>query len=286
MDSGDIEDIMPKRRNPVDLNRLLPRSGNPALDALADAAVQRAAGHVFGMLPPAAQEVAGALYSTLTEQPPPTAQQNPAAPAPGEVARFMQSVADLESGVIPILGRKGMGKSSLSFKLGQTYHDRGRPVYVVGVRQDLLDVFGFQELDPNQVDQLPVGSVVIVDDAGVISGNRDYSAEASRRLQAFLIITRHKDTILIWSNINASLVNVHLLNADVFFLKPQSEIGEDLERTSLRKISQQAEAAFAGKPDEVLKGMAYAHSESLGFRGTIRYTPPRGWSEKVSKNKA
>ncbi len=294
---------MPRRRsfqlNPAVLltPALWPKTGSPPID-LAIANGARALGsHVLAQMNPQVAALAGALADAVREnaaRPAAVALSNPiitTIPNGGSTLgndkpKFMRGLAEMKSGVISIIGKKGSGKSVLSFKLGEMWKRQGRKVYVVGVSAVLLKRFGFLELSPDDVDTIPANSIIIIDDAGLSFGQLDGASSSSKRLQKFLIITRHKSSILVWNNIMSRLVSWALLDSDVFFVKPRSRIGAKQERPELQEILEEADAAFKGMTPEEQQQHAYAYSDPLNYSGLISYTPASGWNERVSRNKA
>jgi hypothetical protein len=277
---------MPRRRNPLDLDSWLPRTGNPSLDALARNGVERAAAHLYGQLPPNAQQFVSTLAGAFAGSSVPvmSVQRNPImSPAPaGDSGRFLAELLALPAGLFVTLGRRGSGKTAFDLKLAQAYHRQGRPVFVIGMPQRVLSRFGFREITPDRLDALPNGSVLVIDDVALFFSNRDYAKAGL--LHKLIIESRHRRIVIIVNAHNSALVDKYLLEATALFLKPSSSVTQDLQRGGVRELIKRADAAFTQIPREVRKGRIYAASDELEFEGMLAYTPPDGWSQAVSEH--
>lgn len=273
-------------RNP--LQQLVPRTGNPALDAMIENGLAQAAAYGIAQLPANAQQLAGTLMQGLSAAPAATAVVRNPAPAAqrgpgGDKARFLAELLALPAGLFVTLGRRGSGKTSFDLKLAQEYHERQRrPVFVVGMPQRVLTRFDFRETTPDALDALPNGAVLVIDDVALFFSNRDYASAGL--LHKLIIKSRHRRIVIIVNAHNSALVDKYLFEATALFLKPSSSITQDLQRGGVRDLIKRADAALARVPREVRKGRIYAASDELEFEGLLSFTPPRGWSRAVSEH--
>lgn len=278
------------KRNPLHPATLLPRTGNPYIDGLLEQGLQRAGAVLLEQLPPGVQrmvgEINGAMAQSETAHPEPVegrTMQNPSGPV-GDKGRFMRELAGLHDGLFLALGRRGSGKTALCLKLAQMYHNQDRPVYVIGIPQAALNGFGFRALEPEALSKLPNGCVLVIDDVALFFSNRDYAKAGT--LHEAIIASRHRDIILIMNAHNSALIDKYLMEATAVFLKPASSMTDDLQRSGLRMLVARSNAAFKGMRPAEYRGKVYAASDDLNFEGMLEFTPPRGWSERVSKHRS
>ena len=276
--------------NPFDPSTWLPKTGNPAIDRAIRQAAGRAGGAVLDALSPRAREavemVGGALRSRDAVVANPAEHPRIGGPPANGKDRFIGELLALQTGVIVILGRKGSGKTSLSLSLGQQYHERGRRVFVINIPQQQVGPLGFREVAAEDIERIPNGSVIVIDDTILSFDNRSYASDAAKALHKLLALARHKDQIVIANSQNSALLDRYLLEADVYFFKPSSAFSRERERKELLPLVQQADRELLRYDRDARKALVYVYSDVLEWQGLLRYSPPRGWSERLSKNKA
>ena len=181
-----------------------------------------------------------------------------------------------------VAGELGSGKTAFSFKLAQELH---RPLTAIGIPADILGRWG-RAIKPEEILDVPDGSTVLIDDAGLMFGSLDYNREASQRLHDLISIRRQRRLVIIANTVNTGVSDRYLLEADAVFCKPPSLLFSETERTKVSQLMREVKAAFSGMDEAEVKRHMYCASDLFSFVGMIEYGLPRGWNENISFNKA
>lgn len=199
----------------------------------------------------------------------------------GKRDRFLSALRERQSGVYPIVGAKGSGKTAYAFALAEHLD---RPTYAANVAESTLP-YWVEAVDVDDVGSLEPGAVVIVDDAGQVASSRDYHSARARALEDLVSVVRHRRLVLISTTTLSNLVHRSLLDGDALFLKPPSLFGVRAERRELRDLLEIAAEAFAEYGGDRRRTI-FAVSDDPPFTGLISYDLPRGWSDELSHNKS
>ncbi len=185
------------------------------------------------------------------------------------------------NGIIGVLGARGTGKTALSLAIAQFLN---RPIYAIGISPQAMDDLG-TSIGPDEIDTVPDGSTIIIDDAGLSFGTRDYAQEASQKLHDLLATVRHRDIMIIANSTSSATMDRYLLDADIIFLKPVSRFHAEAERRGIQKFMDKATEVLLSIPESQRQSYAYVISDVYNFEGLIYYHLPRGFNERISKNK-
>lgn len=198
--------------------------------------------------------------------------------------RFIKALVNMETALLLILGAKGTGKTALSMRLLDLYGEHGKKLYALSIGNLPTHIQGIEDLE-----ELPNGSAVVLDDTNILFSNTSYYTDAGRMLHKLITLARHKELIIIANSHQSAAVNRYLLQADALFLKPQNTLVEAYERRALLRLVQEAASAYRGMSLDEMRGCVYAVGISAylpPFRGLIAYLPPDWFDNRVSKNKA
>lgn len=196
--------------------------------------------------------------------------------------RFVRWWDGLPSGLAVVLGARGSGKTALTTRLAER---RGRPTYVLGMPQSVLPDSGqWQAIGPENVEQIPNRSTVIIDDAGLYVDSHKWGSDLNELVRSLVMTLRHREIILIVNSQYASSINKYVLDADALFLRPPGMLWRAIERPELTAIFEQAEAAFASLEASERRTVALVLSPV--FQGGIVYAPPTWYGDAQSRNKA
>lgn len=186
-----------------------------------------------------------------------------------------------ESLIIPIIGRRGSGKSALGFTLMENLHAKeGRKAYVMGVKQQVLPDW-IKSVD--EISQVENGGLVLIDEGAVTFSSRDSMSSKNKELGKLLAIARHKDMTLLLITQNTGMMDKNVMNlTDTLLLKEGSLLQEKMERPVMKQFYQKVKKAFDEIPKAERKSHVYVFDDE--FEGMISTQLPSFWSSKVSKS--
>ena len=98
--------------------------------------------------------------------------------------------------LIMVFGKKGSGKSTLETKLALKYARKGRPVYCD--RPGVPGTYYFRTEDVG-ICEFPPGSVVMVDEAGMVWDSRDFKNFKVQTRDYFKLQRHYKNTVYLFS---------------------------------------------------------------------------------------
>lgn len=98
--------------------------------------------------------------------------------------------------LIMVFGKKGSGKSTLETKLALRYARKGRPVFCD--RPGVPGTYYFQTKDVG-ICEFPPGSVIMVDEAGMVWDNRDFKNFKNQTRDYFKLQRHYKNTVYLFS---------------------------------------------------------------------------------------
>ncbi len=197
----------------------------------------------------------------------------------GSSSGFNQHL-EKESKIIAIAGKRGSGKSALGFRLMENINAKGRPCFVLGVKQAVLPIWIKTIEDINEVAN---NGVVLVDEGAISFGSRNSMSKQNKQLAELLAIARHKDLSLIFITQNTGMIDKNILNlCDTIILKEGSLLQEKMERSAMKDLYTTANQAFTTATDK--KACFYIFDDQ--FEGLASFVLPSFWSAGVSKSRA
>ena len=255
--------------------------GPSLLEALDKATPMVSSSHpvpIVAPLPPTeSRDWAKLLYEVL-----PSESGAPATPiwTPPPDAQWREIV--LDPSVIIILGRRGSGKSGLGFRQLELFRDRAAP-YVVGLpaaaQKYLPEWIGVMD----RVEDVPEGSVVLVDEAYLTLHARSSMSADGRGIGAIVNLSRQRRQTLVFVVQEARQLDVNIISqADVIAIKELSEISREFERRELRVFTDKARAAFAGLSGD-RRRWTWVYSEAAGNVGLVQNELASFWSSALSR---
>lgn len=238
----------------AEIVKYIPRTGSPMLDGLVRMGASLAIKSMHG-----------------------ADENNPDGLSPDE---FIQKLTRQQFGLYLIAGPRGSGKTAMSIWLAQKM---GRPTYALNMPVTMPWI---RQLKPDQLESIPPGSVVILDDSGMVVSSRDYNTKVADALRELVQLARHEEITLIANTGVTALVNRYLLDCDALFLKRPSEMTAIIERRGLERLLREVRDAFTAIPLEQEKSYIYAISGTWRFKGMIYYPLPEGYTSAISINKS
>ena len=184
--------------------------------------------------------------------------------------------------VVLIVGKRGSGKSALGYRLLELFRYRASP-YLVGApdqaRKLLPEWIG---LAPT-LEELPLKSVALVDEAYVRYHSRRSMADGSIAMSQMLNLSRQRDQTLIFVSQEARQVDRNVASsANVVVFKDLGILQLEFERKELRKIANDAREALATAQGNRQR-WSYAYSPDADFLGLIENELPSFWKPQLSR---
>lgn len=169
-----------------------------------------------------------------------------------------------EGAVIVILGTRGTGKTELAYRLAEFID---KPIYAVSPEQNPRPDF-IQRIKLEEINTIPPGSTLILDDAPTYISSRDYHEALVREVEKIIPVVRHEKKLhLIVISQSGSFIDKWTLDAEAVFLKPPSILIMDVERPGIRKIYQVANQYFEGQNSDWVRRHAFMVTPT--WRGII-----------------
>jgi len=183
--------------------------------------------------------------------------------------------------ILLLLGRRGSGKTALGFRLLEIFRYKLMP-YVIGLPSQcaplLPDWMGVKE----SLEDVPSGSISLVDEASLSNHARDWAKAESRDLCRLLNLSRQQDKTIIFSTQQGRQINLDIASsANVIALKNPGMLQSEFERPALRQIVSDAKLAFETISGD-RKKWSYVYSPDAGFNGLVENILPTFWSQKLS----
>jgi len=184
--------------------------------------------------------------------------------------------------IVLLLGGRGSGKTALGFRLLELFRYKLIP-YVIGLPSQrahlLLDWVGIEE----RLEDVPSGSISLVDEAYLSNHARDWAKAESRDLCRLLNLSRQQDKTIIFIAQQGRQINLDIASsANVIALKSPGMLQSEFERPALRQIVSDAKLAFETISGD-RKKWSYVYSPDAGFNGLVENILPTFWSQKLSR---
>ena len=179
------------------------------------------------------------------------------------------------------LGGRGSGKTAWGFRLLEIFKNKLAP-YVIALQKQceglLLDWIGIS----NSLEEVPPGSISLVDEAYLTSHARDWVKVESREICRLLNLSRQQKKSMLSISQQSRHLNLDIVSsANVIVVKNPGMLHPSFERPELRKIMAEAKLAF-----DSIKGntqaWSYVYSLDASFSGLVENSLPSFWSNKLS----
>jgi len=202
----------------------------------------------------------------------------------GQKRAFFRRFGSQGYGIYLVLGARGTGKTALALRLAEILKS---PTYVVGIPKSVVPEGIMVTTIERLVDEAPNGSVVIIDDASLWVSPSEARSPEMYALQDLINICRHVDMTIILTGQQSASLYKYVTDADAIFLKPPSLLFKEFERPEVAKLFSLAQAAFNEIPlHEKTKRLRSVFVVAPEFVGMMEFDMPKGFTDKLSKNKA
>ncbi len=187
-----------------------------------------------------------------------------------------------EGKVVIIAGSRGSGKTCLGAKMAEFASASFRmPIFWIGLPPEARQLLPNWVTLANDPMQCPVGSLILVDEAGLEYCATLFSTSHNRFMSALLMICRQRHCSLVFCVQSTADIDLRILRqSDTVIFKQLSLNQVETERPSVRKRAARAELAFKGMSKMECLESAYICDKS--WEGVIRFSPPSFWSEGLS----
>lgn len=187
-----------------------------------------------------------------------------------------------EGKVVIIAGGRGSGKTCLAAKMAEFASASFRmPIFWVGLPPEARQLLPNWVTLVNDPMQCPVGSFILVDEAGLEYCATLFSTSHNRFMSALVMICRQRHCSLVFCVQSTADIDLRILRqSDTVIFKQLSLNQLETERPSVRKRAARAELAFKGMSKMECLESAYICDKS--WEGVIRFSPASFWSEGLS----
>lgn len=184
--------------------------------------------------------------------------------------------------IVLLLGGMGSGETALGFRLLELFRYKLTP-YIIGLPSQCAhlppDWIGIEE----RLEDVPSGSISLVDEAYLSNHARDWAKAESRDLCRLLNLSRQQNKTIIFSTQQGRQINLDIASsANVIALKNPGMLQSEFERPALRQIVSDAKLAFETISGD-RKKWSYVYSPDAGFNGLVENILPTFWSQKLSR---
>jgi len=197
----------------------------------------------------------------------------------GDLNQWENNFYESDNKIGIILGARGSGKTAFGIKLLENTHTKNKKkCYAMGFEEsempDWIDVV-------DNISQIKNDSVVLIDEGGVLFSSRKSMTNLNKMLTDLILISRHKNIIIIFISQNSSNLDVNIIRqADFLVLKPSSLLQKDFERKIIGKLYDFLSKDF--KKYQNIPGITYIYSDP--FRGFVTNPLPSFWKASISKS--
>lgn len=179
--------------------------------------------------------------------------------------------------IMLIIGKRGSGKTALGFRLLEMLSGKRKAYYLGKAKLP----WWISQVD--NIDKIKNNSLVLVDEAAISFSSRESMSQSNKFLSKLMAIARHKNLTLIIITQNSAMLDLNILRlADTLLFKEPSLLQAKFERKAIADLFKKAEQAFEKIKDKDKKKYAYIIDDE--FEGTISFSLPEFWTEKLSKS--
>lgn len=181
-----------------------------------------------------------------------------------------------------ILGKRGSGKSCLSYRIAEHLRSRA-PVYVVAL-PDLSKKYlpGWMGMVCT-LEDLPNNSIGIVDEAYILYHSRLSMTVAAKEMSIAINLSRQKNQTIVFVSQDSMQIDRNILGAaDVIIFKEPSLLQTKIDRPEIRSMLEKASLAFQEISGDRRK-WAYVFSQAKGEIGLIESGIPTFWTDGLSR---
>lgn len=184
--------------------------------------------------------------------------------------------------LILVLGKRGSGKSALSYYLAEI-NRFGLTPYVVGVpeskRHLLPDWIGIV----STLEEAPLGAIVIVDESYLLYHARGSTTQESKEMSKLINLSRQKEQTIVFVSQESRSIDKNIASsANVIIFKEPGILQAEFERPELNRLAKKASEAFASINGNK-QSYSYVHSPDANSSGLIKNELPSFWKPELGR---
>jgi len=185
--------------------------------------------------------------------------------------------------IILIIGQRRSGKSVLGYGICEKFHEeREIPIYVVSLPKEKHHLLPDWLIPIDDIEELPENCLAIIDEGSLKYHAYKWNKKETEVMDRIISVSGQKKQTIIFILHHTTKFAVNLLREiNLLLIKKPALLQSRLERSSLRKIIEEAEKEFKKLPRDEIKKNTYVISED--FTGFIRNKLPKFWSEDLSE---
>ncbi|MFC1998921.1 helicase HerA-like domain-containing protein [Chloroflexota bacterium] len=184
--------------------------------------------------------------------------------------------------VVLVVGKRNSGKSALAFRQLELYRNK-LGLYVLKAPEHLEKLLPEWIGIKDVLEDIPSGSMVLVDEAHLLFNARDSQSPNNREISRIVNLARHKGLSIIFVTQEARNIDKNIVSAaDVLVFKDMGILQSEFDRPQLRALAEKAKQAFNNINGNRNK-FSYVYSPNADFEGLLENDLPTFWSNKLSK---
>ena len=185
--------------------------------------------------------------------------------------------------VVLIIGRRRFGKSALGNYILETFHnERHIPAFIVSFPKEKRLLLPDWITPVETFDEVPENSVCLIDEGSLKHHAHLWNQKETVVMDRMISVSgQKKQTIIFITHTMRKFAVTLLLEVDLLLCKQPSLLHSKLERSEVRKLTQEIYAEFRKLPKDQIKKSYYVISDE--FQGFLRNPLPSYWSEDLSE---
>lgn len=184
--------------------------------------------------------------------------------------------------VVLTIGGRGKGKSALNHRLLQLFRFRSQ-CFVLGMPQQALKYLPEWLGVVSNLDEVPDGSTVVVDEAHLQYNARDSHKQMNREISRIIALSRQKRLTLLIISQQARTIDINIASsADVLIIKEPEPLEVKFERSEITELIKTAVEKFQSITKNRAK-WSLVYSPASGFFDMLTNELPSYWSDQLSR---
>ena len=187
-----------------------------------------------------------------------------------------------QTGVIVVLGHRGMGKSALAWWLLENLHTRRRlKTVVVGMPKSKRGLVPDWVEHVDTINKLPEGAIILLDEAALRFSSRRSQTDVNLVISGLVALSRQRKQIILLVCHTARMLDIELIfDSDLVVYKLPSVAHVKFERKETAEYTLKARQALLKLKSP--RSWAYVIDFHQGREGLLKNRLPSFWSEGLS----
>lgn len=187
-----------------------------------------------------------------------------------------------QGSVVLIIGKPGSGKSALGYFLLERFQRRAS-CYVINLPRRAHHLLPPQIGVYRSLEDAPLDSVLLVDEAAAQFSSRMSSSEKNQKLLEIVSLARQRNQIIIFICQEASYLDITILRGlSTLIIKEPAPLQVLVDRPELKEFIQKAKGKFENV-EEDRRTRAYIAFSPCGYEGMVVVTKPSFFTDELSR---